>query len=112
VATANSTHAQAPATAPANTHVQASAVTPVSVQPVSSAAQSNTTKTIPVGTTGQVVVLQNLPNAAALTTAVQNEVHAATIQTQTTISATLNSMQFVNAASLANSIRAQVAGGR
>ncbi|MDB6083445.1 MAG: hypothetical protein JWN43_1326 [Gammaproteobacteria bacterium] len=112
VAAANSANAPAPATAPANTHVQASAITPVSVQPASSAAQSNTTKTIPVGTTGQVVVLHNLPNAAALTTAVQNEVHAATIQTQTTISATLNSMQFVNAVSLANSIRAQVTGGR
>jgi hypothetical protein len=52
-----------------------------------------------------------MPNAAALTTAVQNEVHAATIQTQTTISATLNSMPSLNAISLGNSIRAQVSGG-
>jgi hypothetical protein len=55
--------------------------------------------------------LGNLPNAAALTTAVQNQVHAATIQTQTTISATLNSIPFLSAISLANSIRAQVGGG-
>jgi hypothetical protein len=52
-----------------------------------------------------------MPNAAALTTAVQNEVHAATIQTQTTISATLNSMPSLNALSLGNLIRAQVSSG-
>ena len=69
------------------------------------------TKTIPIGATGQVVVLNGLPNAAAITTAVQNEVHAATIQTQTTISATLNSLAFLNAFTLANSIRQQVAAG-
>jgi hypothetical protein len=72
---------------------------------------AGTTQTIPVGTTGQVVVLNNLPNAAAITTAVQNSVHAATIQTQTTISATLNSIAFLNAFTLANSIRQQVAAG-
>jgi hypothetical protein len=93
--------ANAPATAAANTHLQAS----------SGAVSADTTRTIPVGTTGQVVVLSSLPNAAALTTAVQNEVHAATIQTQTTISATLNSIPALNAISLANSIRAQMSGG-
>jgi hypothetical protein len=81
-----------------------------SAQPASTSAAS-TTMTIPVGTTGQAVVLSNLPNAAALTTAVQNEVHAATIQTQTTISATINSMPALNAISLSNSIRAAVSGG-
>src|SRR6202043_3679043 len=89
--------ANAPATALSNTHLQASA-TPT----VTNTVPANTTKTIPVGTTGQVVVLNNLPNAAALTTAVQNEVHAATIQTQTTISATINSIPALNAISLAN----------
>jgi hypothetical protein len=104
--------ANAPAAALSNTHQQASATPTVSAQPVStSAVSANTTKTIPVGTTGQVVVLNNLPNAAALTTAVQNEVHAATIQTQTTISATINSIPALNAISLANSIRTQVGGG-
>jgi hypothetical protein len=68
-------------------------------------------KTIPLGSTGQVVVLSNLPNATALTTAVQNEVRAATIQTQTTITATLNSLSFLNAASLANTIRLQMPAG-
>jgi hypothetical protein len=102
--------ANAPATALSNTHLQASA-TPTA-QPVSTnTVAANTTKTIPVGTTGQVVVLNSLPNAAALTTAVQNEVHAATIQTRTTISATINSLPALNAISLANSVRAQVSGG-
>jgi hypothetical protein len=68
-------------------------------------------KTIPLGNTGQVVVLSNLPNATALTTAVQNEVRAATIQTQTTITATLNSMSMLNAGALANAIRVQMPAG-
>ena len=69
------------------------------------------TKIIPVGTTGQVVVLSNLPNAASITTAVQNNVRAATIQTQTTITATLNSLTALNALTLGNAIRQQVAIG-
>jgi hypothetical protein len=68
-------------------------------------------RTIPLGNTGQVVVLSNLPNATALTTAVQNEVRAATIQTQTTITATLNSLSFLNAGALANAIRVQMPAG-
>lgn len=107
-----SSAANVPAIAASNTHLQASATPTVSAQPASTnAVPANMTKTIPVGTTGQVVVLSNLPNAAALTTAVQNEVHAATIQTQTTISATINSMPALNAISLSNSIRAAVSGG-
>jgi hypothetical protein len=99
--------------AAANTHLQANATPAVSAQPAATSTVSgaNSSKIIPVGTSGQVVVLSNMPNAAALTTAVQNEVHAATIQTQTTISATLNSMPSLNAISLGNSIRAQVSGG-
>jgi hypothetical protein len=99
--------------AASNTHLQANATPAVSAQPASTSTVSgaNSSKIIPVGTSGQVVVLSNMPNAAALTTAVQNEVHAATIQTQTTISATLNSMPSLNAISLGNSIRAQVSGG-
>jgi len=112
LASTTTSAANAPATALSNTHLQASATPTLSAQPVStSAVPANTSKTIPVGTTGQVVVLNSLPNAAALTTAVQNEVHAATIQTQTTISATINSIPALNAISLANSIRTQVSGG-
>jgi hypothetical protein len=110
LANSASSAANAPSIAASNTHLQASATPTVSAQPASTSAAS-TTRTIPVGTTGQAVVLSNLPNAAALTTAVQNEVHAATIQTQTTISATINSMPALNAISLTNSIRAAVSGG-
>jgi hypothetical protein len=95
------------ATAAANTHLQASAPAPQAA----STSAAGTSMSIPVGTTGQAVVLNNLPNAAALSTAIQNEVHAATIQTQTTISATVNSLPALNAISLSNSIRAQVSGG-
>jgi hypothetical protein len=110
LANSASSAANAPSIAASNTHLQASATPTVSAQPASTSAAS-TTRTIPVGTTGQAVVLSNLPNAAALTTAVQNEVHAATIQTQTTISATINSLPALNAISLSNSIRAAVSGG-
>jgi hypothetical protein len=105
-----STSGVAAASAVSNTHLQASTTAPAS-QPVMSDGPTTATRTIPVGTSGQVVVLSALPNAAALTTAVQNDVHAATIQTQTTISATLNSLPSFNAISLGNSIRAQMAGG-
>jgi hypothetical protein len=112
LASTTSSAANASASAVSNTHLQASATPPVSAQPIStSAVPANTIRIIPVGTSGQVVVLSNLPNAAALTTAVQNEVHAATIQTLTTISATINSIPSLNAISLGNSIRAQVSGG-
>ena len=68
-----------------------------------------TSKTVALGNTGQVAVLSNLPSASALTTAVQNDVRGATIQAQTTISATLNSLSSLNAVSLANQIHQQVA---
>jgi hypothetical protein len=99
--------------AAANTSSHVAPPTSVSAlaAPANPSVQAGTTKTIPIGTTGQVVVLSNLPNAAAITTAVQNNVHAATVQTQTTISATLNSLAFLNAFTLANSIRQQVAAG-
>jgi hypothetical protein len=72
---------------------------------------AGTTQIVPLGSTGQVAVLSNLPNATALTTAIQNNVRAATIQVQTTISATLNSLALLNASSLASSIRQQVSKG-
>ena len=53
-------------------------------------------------------MISNLPNAAAITTAVQNEVKGATIQVATTINATLNSLSALNAVSLGNAIRSQV----
>jgi hypothetical protein len=88
--------------------------TPIVVVPatVTSAASSSlaTSKTVALGNTGQVAVLSNLPNATAITTAVQNEVRGATIQAQTTISATINSLGALNGLNLANQIHQQVAG--
>jgi hypothetical protein len=99
------------AAANASSHVSPPTSVIAPAAPANPSLQAGTTKTIPLGTTGQVVVLNDLPSAAAITTAVQNNVHAATIQTQTTISATLNSLGFLNAFTLANSIRQQVAAG-
>ena len=93
-----------------------SAGTPIVVVPATIVSSTNgpssglaTSKTVAIGNTGQVAVLSNLPNASALTTAIQNEVHGATIQAQTTISATLNSLSSLNAVNLASQISKQVA---
>jgi len=85
--------------------------TPVIALPVSGStdAGSSSTRTVPLGNGGQVVVLSNLPNATAITTAVQNQVRAATIQTQTIISATVSSLSSLNGLNLAGQIRQQVA---
>jgi hypothetical protein len=74
-----------------------------------SAGGSTINRIIPVGNTGQYVVVSNIPNAAAITTAVQNEVRAATISTQTTITASVNSLTVMNSLALANAIQQQVA---
>jgi hypothetical protein len=71
-------------------------------------ATDNITKIIPIGNTGQFVVVSNLPNAGALATAVQNEVRGTLIQTQTTITARLNSLTLLNSMALANAIRQQI----
>jgi len=86
-------------------------VVPATVTSVgNSSANLVTSKTVALGNTGQVAVLSNLPNASAITTAVQNDVRGATIQAQTTISATLNSLGSLSGLNLANQIRQQVAG--
>ena len=113
----------APASVAQNTMPQSSTSPEKSTAPQSSTAlqtstassaaapAAGTTQIVPLGSTGQVAVLSNLPNATALTTAIQNNVRAATIQVQTTISATLNSLALLNASSLASSIRQQVSKG-
>ena len=81
---------------------------PASAPAASAAATAGISRIVPVGTTGQVVVVSNLPNATAISTAVQNQVHGASIQAQTTISASVNSLTSLNAVSLGNAIRQQV----
>ena len=100
-----------PASVAQNTTPQSSTSPQSSTAPSAAAPAAGTTQTVPLGSTGQVAVLSNLPNATALTTAIQNNVRAATIQVQTTISATLNSLALLNASSLASSIRQQVSKG-
>jgi hypothetical protein len=100
-ASSTSTAPLIPTTATASTAAPASAANP---------AQSST-RTIPVGNTGQVVVVSNIPNAAAITSEVQNSVQATRVQTMTTITATLNSLQLLSAAAIANAVRQQIAVG-
>jgi hypothetical protein len=63
---------------------------------------------VPIGSTGQYVVISNLPNASSLATVVQNEVRGTMIQTQTTITASLNSLTALNGLALASAIQQQV----
>ncbi len=61
-----------------------------------------------VGSTGQVVVVSNLPDAAALATAIQNSAAATRLETQTTISATLNSLALLQSGAMADALRQQI----
>ena len=81
---------------------------PATAAPIA-AASPQVTSAPTAGGVVPVIVISNLPNATAITTAVQNDVLATTIQTQTTITATLGSLPVVNALSLASAIQAQVA---
>ena len=81
---------------------------PANIAPIV-AASPQVTSSPSAGGVVPVIVITNLPNASAITTAVQNEVLATTIQTQTTITATLGSLPVANALSLASAIQAQVA---
>jgi len=100
-------------TAPATNVAAAPAANVAAAGPSAAASAANATagitKIIPVGTTGQFVVVSNLPNAPALTTAIQNQVRATTISTQTTITASLNSLSVLNSLALGNAIQQQVA---
>jgi hypothetical protein len=100
-ATASSTSAAPLAPSTASTAALASATNPA----------GNSTRTIPVGNTGQVILVSNIPNATAITSEVQNSVQATRVQTMTTITATLNSLQLLSAAAIANAVRQQIAVG-
>jgi hypothetical protein len=71
-------------------------------------ANADITRIVPIGSTGQYVVISNLPNASSLATVVQNEVRGTMIQTQTTITASLNSLTALNGLALASAIQQQV----
>jgi hypothetical protein len=105
----------APTTASASTAAPASASRTSTAPLASTTAAANPaqsfTRTIPVGNTGAVIVVSNIPNASAITSEVQNSVQATRVQTLTTITATLNSLQLLNAAAIANAVRQQIASG-
>src|SRR5579862_180548 len=71
----------------------------------SSASGETINKVIPIGNTGQFVVVSNLPSSAGLATAIQNEVRGTLVQVQTTITAQLNGLTMLNSATLANALR-------
>ena len=90
----------------------ASLPAPVASAPVASvpaAASPQVTSAPGPGGVVPVIVISNLPNATAIATAVQNDVQATTVQTQTTITATVGSLPVANAMSLAAAIQSQVA---
>lgn len=74
-------------------------------------AMNGTAFTIPLGgMMGPSVLVSGLPNAALLSTAIQNAAQAARIDTETTISANLSSLSALRSAQFADSIRQQAVG--
>lgn len=59
------------------------------------------------GNTGQVIVVSTIPDAGALSMAIQNSVQATRIEAQTSIDATLSSLSALRAADFAASLRQQ-----
>jgi len=98
------------AASPAASSAASSAAAAPALASASEPAQS-TSRTIQVGNTGEVIVVSNIPNAEAITSAVQNTVQATKVQTLTTISATLNSLQLLSAAQIANQVRLALSAG-
>ncbi len=107
-ATAGAPSASAATLASAQPAAQPASAAPADplASPASAAAQ--TPANASAGIVTPVIVVSNLPNATAITTAVQNDVRATTIQTETTITATLNSLRAVNGLALASAIQSQV----
>jgi hypothetical protein len=100
----------APAAPPVSVPQALPAPAPAAASPAITTAPSPATATmvIPIGNTGQFVVVSNIPNAATLATAIQNSVAATQIQAQTRISANLdNSLSSLRAGALAAAIRDQ-----
>ena len=102
--------AQVSPTVQAGPVVSASPASPAPAAPAAVAAAAPQVTSAPgPGGVVPVIVISNLPNATAIATAVQNDVQATTVQTQTTITATLGSLPVANAMSLAAAIQSQVA---
>jgi hypothetical protein len=72
-----------------------------------SIALMNPPMSIPVGNTGQVIVVNGIPNAAALATSIQNSVEATRIETMTSINATLSSLAALRSSNFTETMRQQ-----
>jgi hypothetical protein len=62
---------------------------------------------VPIGNTGQAIVVSGIPNAAALATSIQNSVESTRIETLTSINATLSSLAALRSANFAETMRQQ-----
>lgn len=99
--------AGAPAAVPATAPPAGAATAPPAVPAAGAAASVARSITVPVGNTGQVIVVTAIPDASTLSTSIQNSVQATRIETQTSIDATLNSLSALRSADFAASLRQQ-----
>lgn len=100
----------APATAGGSASTLASApaaTAPAGGVPAAAVLPSNMSLTIPIGSSGQVIVVSRLPDANALATSIQNSVQATRIQAETNISVALNSLQALRSSAFADALRQQ-----
>lgn len=65
------------------------------------------TVVVQTGVPGQPVVLNNVPNGAAIATAVQNSLNNQLLQVQTQITAQLNALEVARSGALAAALRQQ-----
>lgn len=106
-ATGSASGAGAPAAVPATAPPAGAATAPPAVPAAGAAASVARSITVPVGNTGQVIVVTAIPDASTLSTSIQNSVQATRIETQTSIDATLNSLSALRSADFAASLRQQ-----
>lgn len=100
-----------PSPAPSGTPAGAAPATAPPAAPATAAAAaappSGSSITVPVGNTGQVIVISAIPDASTLATSIQNSVQATRIETQTSIDATLGSLAALRSVNFAASLRQQ-----
>jgi hypothetical protein len=123
----NSPDASVAVEAPRTSSVAAGGETPASQQPsvavaatapataVAAGPGAATAETVagstivrPVGNTGAVIVVSNLPDATTLATAIQNQVAGTVLNAQTTISGSLSSLSHLQSGAFADALRQQI----
>jgi len=109
----NSSNATVAVEAPRTSSVASVGAAPAPQQPsVAGAATAETvagfTIVRPVGNTGAVIVVSNLPDATTLATAIQNQVAGTVLNAQTTISGSLSSLSHLQSGAFADALRQQI----